>query len=155
MAPTLNQGEYVFVNKIIYLRFDPHQLASMVPFLDTGDSKSGFTFQEPRRGEVVIFEFPDDTSRQFVKRIIGMPGDTIEIKQGHLFVNGMEIEEVYVGYWDRVDESLITVPPDAYYVLGDNRRASNDSRDWGPVPMDNLIGKAWFSFWPTDRWSGF
>jgi signal peptidase I len=154
MRPTLDQGQYVLVNKLVYLRFDPRVMADLVPFFEIDGGRTVFTFHAPRRGEIVIFQFPGDQSRDFVKRVVGVPGDRIEIRQGQLYVNGEGLEEAYITHPDRGDTPEITVPPDAYYVLGDNRRASNDSRDWGPVPGDNLVGRAWVSFWPLDRLHG-
>ena len=154
MQPTLDHGEYVLVNKLVYLRFDPRGLADLVPLLEVDGGRTVFPIHEPRRGEIVIFEFPQDRSRDFVKRVVGVPGDTVEIKGGQLFVNGMELAEAYATLRDKRNRAPITVPPDAYYVLGDNRRSSNDSRDWGPVPAENIVGRAWVSFWPFDRLNG-
>ena len=152
MRPTLDEGEYVIVNKLLYLRLEPHELARLVPYLDVEDNRSLFPFHEPSHGEVVIFRFPKDESRDFIKRVIGVPGDTIEIKSGQVIRNGVVVDEPYVTLRDGTSMAPVVVPPDAYFVLGDNRRASNDSRDWGAVPAENIIGRAWLGFWPLDRW---
>ena len=153
MRPTLEEDDYVIVNKLVYLRFDPQQLARFVPFLDfdEDDDKLLFPFHPPNRGEVIIFRFPRDDRRDFVKRVVGVPGDVLTVVDGQLHVNG----ELQVGA--RVnDRNLQNIPekvlPDTYFVLGDNRGSSNDSRNWGAVPADNIIGRAWMSFWPLDRW---
>ena len=130
MRPTLEEGEYVLVNKLVY----------------------ALPFHPPERGEIIIFRFPGDLSRDFVKRVVGRPGDTVEIRQGRVYVNGEPQDEPYVTRLGSSTKRTLTVPEDTYYVLGDNRRASNDSRDWGPVPAENIIGRAWVSFWPLNRW---
>ena len=152
MVPTLEEGEYVIVNKLVYLKLDPREIAGLLPFVDTQDEGGFFPFHPPRRGEVIIFRFPANPKRDFVKRVIGVPGDTIEIQRGKVLVNGVALNEPYVTHTDRNDMTETRVPPKSYFVLGDNRRASNDSRDWGPVPAENIIGRAWVSFWPLNRW---
>lgn len=152
MDPTLDEGQYLLVNKFVYFRLDPHDLNTILPFLNIQRENSLFPFHQPSRGEVIIFRFPKDPSRDFVKRVIGVPGDVVEIRRGEVFVNGQKLNEPYVTHPDRGNMAPYTVPPDSYFVLGDNRRASNDSRDWGPVPADHIIGRAWVSYWPLDRW---
>ena len=152
MRPTLEAGEHVMVNKLVYLSFQAQDIARLVPFLDLGDERNMFPFHEPRRGEVVIFEFPEDVTRDFVKRIVAVSGETVEIKQGRVFVDGVEIDEPYLTRRDRGNYGPTTVPDGNYFVLGDNRPASHDSRHWGTVPTDKLVGRAWVSFWPLDRW---
>ena len=151
MRPTLEAGEYVLVNKLVYLRFNPQELARLVPFLEV-DDRTVFPFHAPARGEVIIFQFPRDESRDFVKRVIGMPGDTVEIKQGRVFVNGEPLNEPYITLSDNGSMAPVRVSQEAYFVMGDNRPASNDSRDWGSVPKEKVIGRAWVSFWPLNRW---
>lgn len=139
---------------------------SMQPTLQNGNrlvvSKFIYNFRDPRRGEVIVFQFPADTSRDFVKRVIGVPGDKIEIKEGKVFVNDKMIDEPYM----QRDESLIkgrtalqryfdfypvhVVPQNTVFVLGDNRYNSEDSRDSkvGFVPYSLIKGKALMVFWP-------
>lgn len=152
MQPTLVEGEYVIVNKMVYLRFDPTEIADILPFYDREDEGSLFPFHGPDRGDVIIFRFPRDPSRDFVKRVIGMPGDIIEIDDGDVIRNGELLDEPYITHGDNSNMSPVHVEPDTYFVLGDNRRASNDSRDWGLVPVDNVIGRALVSFWPLNQW---
>ncbi len=152
MQPTLNEGAYVLVNKLVYLRFQPKELIGLLPFVDVEEEDSVFAFHAPRRGEVIIFRYPRDITRDFVKRVVGVPGDTVELKRGQLYVNDVLIDEPYITSPDSRNVERLLVPENAYYVLGDNRRVSNDSRDWGPVPTDNIVGRAWVSFWPLDRW---
>lgn len=126
MYPTLQDGQYVIVSKISYL------------------------FSKPQRGDIIVFIPPNDRHRDFIKRIIGLPGDHIEIRNGIVFVNGVQLYEPYIngpGYYS--DDR--TLGPDEYYVLGDNRANSSDSHNWGVLPGQNIIGKAWLSYWPLDR----
>ena len=150
MLPTLEEGEYVVVNKLVYMRFQLQDVARLVPFWDVDEDRDLFPFHEPRRGEVVIFRFPRDESRDFVKRVIGVGPAIVEIKRGQVFVNDEALDEPYIVRPSSRSMAPKEVPEGAYFVLGDNRAASNDSRDWGPVPAGNIIGKAWVSFWPLD-----
>ena len=151
MQPTLEEGQYVLVNKLVYLRLAPQGLSSLLPFVNSEREEVIFPFSAPSLGDVIIFHFPRDPSRDFVKRVIGVPGDVVEIKQGRVFLNGEEIDEPYVTHPDRGSMAPRSIPENSFFVLGDNRRASNDSRDWGTVPASNIIGKAWVSYWPLDR----
>ena len=151
MRPTLEEDQYLLVNKIVYLRLGPNVLGSLLSFVDPDRDESLFAFHPPRRGEVVIFRFPRDLSRDFVKRVIGVPGDTIEIRRGRVFVNGEELVEPYIARLDQRTLEPLAVPPESYFVLGDNRVASSDSRDWGTVPATNIVGRAWVSYWPLDH----
>jgi len=151
MVPTLEEGEYVIVNKLVYLRFDPREIVGLLPFVDSPE-KSLYPFHAPNRGDVIIFEFPPDPDRDFVKRVIGLPGDTVELQRGQVLVNGIALSEPYITRTSSDSMREIHVPPDNYFVLGDNRGASHDSRNWGPVPAGNIIGRAWVSFWPLNSW---
>ena len=124
---------------------------SLIPYVDIVNDADAFPFHAPRRGEVVIFEFPNNPERDFVKRVIGLPGDTVEIQRGTVIVNSIPLNEPYITRRDTGTMGRITVPENGYFVLGDNRRGSNDSRNWGSVPIDNIIGRALVTFWPLDR----
>ncbi len=126
METTFTEGELVMVNKLNY------------------------KFSEPRRGDVVIFHAPTEPGKDYIKRLIGLPGDHIEIKDSQLYINGEAVEEPwlheaieYEGEWD--------VPEGQYFVLGDNRNHSSDSHVWGCVPRENLIGNAFFRYWPLSH----
>lgn len=140
MRPTLGHGDYLLVNKMAYrhVRLSGGELAGGV----------FFPFQEPRAGDVVVFKFPDNPERDFVKRLIGGPGDRIEIREGTVFVNGRVLDEPYVlpDELDFMDERV--VEPNTYFVMGDNRANSADSRSWGSVPLENMVGVAWLRYWP-------
>ena len=151
MQPTLEEGQYVLVNKLVYLRLAPQDLSNLLPFVNSDREEVVFPFSAPSLGDVIIFHFPRDPNRDFVKRVIGVPGDVVEIKQGRVFLNGEEIDEPYITRPDRGSMAPRSIPANSFFVLGDNRRASNDSRDWGTVPAENIIGRAWVSYWPLDR----
>lgn len=131
---------------------------SMWPTLETGQfvlvERVSYRFSEPRRGDIVVFEYPRAPQEDFVKRIIGLPGETLEIQNGSVYINGNLLAEPYV----RGQQTLayrpikVTLGPDEYFVMGDNRAASSDSRTWGPLPRRNIIGRAWLSYWPPSRW---
>lgn len=152
MEPTLEQDEYLIVNKLFYLRFDPVGVASVLPFYEAEqDENEGYLFQSPKRGEVVVFRSPRDADRDFVKRVIGLPGDTVEMVNGTVYVNGLQLLEPYITKRDNTTMAPVHIESGTLFVLGDNRGASNDSRSWGPVPTENLIGRAWVRFWPLQQ----
>ncbi len=129
MEPLLLDGERIVVNKFIY-RFQPIE-----------------------RGDVVVFWYPRDPSVSFIKRVVGLPGDLVEMQAGRLVVNGMPVREDYLPESFRDGDSLppTEVRKGYYFVLGDHRRSSNDSRSWGEVPEKYIYGRAVFRFWPFDR----
>lgn len=131
MMPSLVDQERIFINKFSY--------------------RLGIT--DVHRGDTVVFWFPGDTSKSYIKRVIGVPGDTVEIQRGEVYVNGVPVAEPYVPeeYRDHVTMNRVTVPAEEYFVLGDHRSSSNDSRTWGTVPRRFIYGKAVFSYWPLDR----
>ncbi len=126
MDPTLQNGEFILVNRLAY------------------------RFGEPRRGDIVVFHYPRDPSQQFIKRVIGLPGDEVRIQAGHVYLNGQLLNEPYVAAPPRY-EGLWTVPAGSLFVLGDNRNQSSDSHSWGMLPIENVIGKAVFVYWPLDH----
>jgi len=129
MAPLLSDQERIFINKFVY-RFEPIQ-----------------------RGDVVVFWYPLDHSKSFIKRVIALPGESVEIRQGIVYVDGQEIKEPYVPpqYEDLSDYGPVRVPPSMYFVMGDHRISSNDSRVFGPVPSRFIYGRAVFAYWPVDH----
>ncbi len=152
MEPTLEEGQYLIANKLVYLRFNLSGLRSLLPFVDNGKDEDVFAFHPPRKGEIIIFRFPRDPSRDFVKRVIAVPGDKLEVKDNVLYVNGEKLENAPVRTSQKRNIPS-EVPPESYFVMGDNRRSSLDSRDWGSVPAELLIGRGWVSYWPLDRWN--
>ena len=152
MVPTLTEGQYIVANKIVYSRVATDSLARFLPFLEpSGEGESLYTFHPPEYGDILIFNFPTDRTRDLVKRVIGLPGDTIEIQSGQVIRNGEVLDEPYVVNRDRRTVDPLVVPENSYYVLGDNRRSSSDSRDWGFLSNEHVVGRAWVSYWPTDR----
>ncbi|MCL0062707.1 signal peptidase I [Peptococcaceae bacterium] len=129
---------------------------SMEPTLMVNDriivSKISYYFEEPERGDVVVFKYPKDTSRNFVKRLIAKPGETVELKNSKLYINGKFLPESYLPA-DLIypDYGPVTVPEDHYFMLGDNRNSSEDSRFWGFMHKDLIIGKAVIIYWPPNR----
>ncbi|HOJ39401.1 MAG TPA: signal peptidase I [bacterium] len=134
---------------------------SMVPTLKVGDrllaNKVVYRYRRPARGEVVIFKYPEDPSRDFVKRMIALPGERVLIRGGRIYINGKCVEDERVRCRYYYSEGTIgvsseaQVPPDAYYVLGDNSINSKDSRYWGFVPAKYIVGQAVFTYWPPWR----
>jgi signal peptidase I len=132
MQPELVDQERIFVNKFVY------------------------HFEEIHRGDIVVFWYPKDPSKSFIKRVIGVPGDVVSVNNGQVFINNRLLEEKYVprGYQDLESFPPMRVKEDHYYVLGDHRNASNDSRSWGLVPRKYIYGKAVFRYWPVEK-AGF
>jgi signal peptidase I len=112
-----------------------------------------YRFQDIRRGDVVVFWYPRDRSKSFIKRVLGVPGDKVEIRAGTVYVNGAKVNEPYLNpaFQDYKSFRPVLVPPGQYFVLGDHRNSSNDSRSWGFVSHDLIYGKAIFSYWPVSR----
>ena len=151
MEPTLESGQYLLANKLVYMHIDPSPLLDLLPFVEVKRKEPFFPFHPPRRGDVIVFRFPRDPSRDFVKRVIGLPGDVVEIRRGVVFVNGQPLDEPYITKRSIDSMAPVRVPPGGYFVLGDNRASSNDSRDWGILPAENIIGRAWVPYGPRDR----
>ena len=152
---------------VVYLFFmQPHQVngQSMVPNFQSGEyvltDKISYRFRNPERGEVVIFHAPSaahcpkGTGCDFIKRVIALPGETVEVKNNHIYINGKILPEEYIpdDFETRPGEytrgRAITIRSDEYFLLGDNRPYSSDGRAWGPVPKDQIVGKAFFRYWP-------
>jgi len=147
MLPSLETGQYIVVNKLAYAQFDLG-IFDFLPFFDAGDDSTHHLFGSPERGDVVVFKSPTNPHRDFIKRIIGVPGDEVEIRNNTVYINGEALDEPYTkspttcpcGPWD-IEEGH-------YFVLGDHRSNSSDSRVIGPIPEKDIVGKAWFSYWP-------
>jgi signal peptidase I len=160
MEPSLYNEQYLLVNKAIYFRMDFDRIHDWLPFIPGDGGEDRHLFRAPRRGDVVVFKFPLDPDRDFIKRVIGVPGDTVEVREGQVFINGSPLVEPYVLATPDYSYGPKTVPPGHYFVLGDNRRNSFDSHSWGTncraeqvcdfVPEENIIGQAWVSYWPFD-----
>jgi signal peptidase I len=127
MEPNLYHGEFVIVSKINY------------------------RLGEPERGDVVVFDFPRNITEEYIKRIIGLPGDKVNVIDGNVYVNDILLDEPYVMKQAQYEGEWI-VPDDSLFVLGDNRNNSSDSHNWGMVPIDNVIGEALLVYWPPSAW---
>ena len=153
MDPTLEDGQYLLVNRLVYLRVELDRLAKIVPFWTAGEGSSRHAIHAPKRGEVIVFEFPDSNpnnpKKDFVKRVVGLPGETMRMFGGKVFVNEEVLNEPYLSHKDHSNASKVTLGEGEYYVLGDNRTHSNDSRSWGAVPEANIRGKVWMVYWPA------
>ena len=153
MDPTLENGQYLLVNRLVYLRIEMDRFSNIVPFWQAEEDSVRYAIHPPERGEVIVFEFPDinpsNSKKDFVKRVIGLPGETIEVKDGVPFVDGVVLEEPYLTTKDHSNGRKVELGPGEYYVMGDNRAHSNDSRNWGAVPEENLRGKVWMIYWPA------
>lgn len=152
---------------LIVIRFfvaEPHKVSgrSMVPNFQDGDyiitNKISLRMGPPKRGEVIILQNPRNTDQVFIKRVIGLPGERIKISQGKIYINDNPIDEPYLpaglsthgGAFLNEDET-VTIPNDQYVVLGDNRSGSSDSREWGPVRKELIIGQALLRYWPPQQ----
>jgi signal peptidase I len=127
MLPTLKEGEYIIINKLSYY------------------------LEEPERGDIIVLQFPNDRSRDFIKRVIGLPGDLVEVRSGAVYVNGTALEEPYINDSPSYNGSW-AVPDDRYFVLGDNRNNSSDSHNWSFLPREDIVGKAWIIYWEPENW---
>ena len=107
--------------------------------------------QDPQRGDIMIFRYPKDPKKDYIKRVIGLPGDSVRVQDHTVYVNGEALIEDYIAEDPDFDYPSVTVPEDSYFVMGDNRNHSSDSRVWGFVPRDNIEGRALFVFWPRPR----
>lgn len=153
----------LFVIMYLFL-FQPHQVKgnSMYPNFHDGEylltDKISYRLGEPKRGDVVIFRAPRNEEYDYIKRIIGLPGEQVKIQKGKVFIDDQELNEAYLPetintadgkFWG--ESQSIPLPENQYFVLGDNRDHSSDSRDWGSVPRENIVGKAWLRYWPPGK----
>jgi signal peptidase I len=154
MSPNLRDGERLFVNRSLYARFDVNRFLNLLPGEDDPGERIVYPFHDPERGEIVVFYPPGTTGKPYIKRIIGLPGDQIAFEDGFVTLNGERLDETYIAggitYCEDSPHCRLTVPEGMVYVLGDNRDNSSDSRLFGPVSIDSIIGKAWIANWPLD-----
>lgn len=153
----------IFVLVYMFL-FQPHQVdgRSMEPNFEHGEfiltDKVTYRFKDPQRGDVVVFQSPQDERLDFIKRIIALPGDTVMVEEGHIVLNGEVLSEGYIYAPGEVPQGRflregvpVTVPSNQYVVMGDNRGNSSDSREWGFINRTSIVGRAFFIYWPFDK----
>ena len=128
MEPTLQIGQRLLINKVVY------------------------KFHEPEAGDIITFNPPNNPRATFIKRIIGLPGDTVEVKMGAVYINGVQLDEPYIKEPPTYTFRQYEIPKNNYFVLGDNRNNSGDSHTGWTLPRQNIIGKAWLTIWPLDKW---
>ncbi len=154
MEPTLTTGWYLLVNKAIYFEVNLNTVHKFLPFVDPGDDPTRYLFRGPRRGDVIVFKAleqpPGGPERDFIKRIIAVPGETVEVHDSKVFVDGKALDEPYIEEPPAYMYERQTVPAGHFFVLGDNRNNSSDSHVWGMLPKENIIGQAWLAYWPWD-----
>ena len=145
MIPTLSIGDHILVNKFLYGIKLPFTDAIIVPV------------SSPRHGDIIVFKYPEDESKDFIKRVVGTPGDVIEVRNKEVYVNGARVDDPRVQHTDREIQpnkrdhfGPVTVPPGSYFVMGDNRDQSLDSRFWGFVKENKIRGKAFLIYWSWD-----
>jgi signal peptidase I len=131
MEPTIQVDEYVLTDKLLW------------------------RFTGLKRGQIIVFDPPFPSDKPYIKRLIGLPGDTVEVKGGKVYVNGTALEEPYIKAPPAYEYGPLTVPEGKLFFLGDNRNQSNDSHEWGTVTMDNVYGVAWLRIWPLGRFGVF
>jgi signal peptidase I len=153
MYPTLEDGQFLIVNKLVYSEVDVEKLSKFIPFVDPGDDPKRNVFHGPQRGDIVVLRDPRKPETDLIKRVIGLPGETVEIVGGKVYINDRLLEEPYITTPWNDTRPKILIPEGEYYVLGDNRDNSLDSRSSqvGLVPKDLIIGKAMLSYWPRDK----
>lgn len=126
MEPSLHEGQFVVVNRIAY------------------------RWSEAERGDIIVFRFPLNPSRRFIKRVVGLPGNTVAIRGGGVYIDGQVLDEPYLAATPRYDGEWV-IGPGEVFVLGDNRNNSSDSQNWGPLPIEEIIGKAVLIYWPPSE----
>jgi signal peptidase I len=155
MSPNLHNGEMLLVNRNAYSSFDLYALVDWLPGVAHAEARTVHPFDPPERGDIVVFDPPTNSDKPYIKRVIGLPGEEVMIRDGSVYIDGVEVNEPYLDGEatecpGRNECEPVTVQPGHVYVLGDNRDNSQDSRSFGPISLDDVIGKAWVTYWPTD-----
>jgi signal peptidase I len=148
MEPNLHDGQFLIINRFAYcpglhLDFPPLGI----------ELNKTWCVKQPQRGDVIVFHYPRDPSRDFIKRVIGLPNETVEVRNGDVYINGQLLPEPFGPNPASYSAPPTTLGSDELFVLGDNRNNSSDSHMWGPLPEHFIVGKAWVSYWPPQYWS--
>jgi signal peptidase I len=161
MEPTLHTEQYILVNKLIYYHFDLNAPLRLLPGNADLPPRVLYPFYSPQRGEIVVFEYPRNVSKDYIKRVIGVAGDAVEVRDGAVFVNGEQLFEPYIDgvetrcfYGNACADGPVIVPEGHIFVMGDNRSNSSDSREWDALPLERVIGQAWLIYFPFSDWGG-
>jgi signal peptidase I len=149
MEPNFHNGQFLVVNRWAYCP----GIHVEIPIANIMLWEKVWCVRTPRRGDVVIFEYPKDISRDFIKRVIGLPGETVEVRQGKVYINDELMPEPFGPNPGSYNAPPVTVGPGDVFVMGDNRNNSSDSHIWGPLPVNLIIGRALASYWPPQLWS--
>jgi signal peptidase I len=147
MEPNFHDRQFLIVNRFAYcpgFHLD-------IPFLDIHWQKVWCVW-EPKRGDVVVFHAPDQP-KEYIKRVIGLPGETVQLDKGQVLVDGQPLDEPYETRRNTRSSPAVTLGPNELFVMGDNRPNSRDSRNWGALPMDAVVGRTLLSYWPPEHWS--
>jgi signal peptidase I len=169
MAPNLHNRQMLLVNRNAYVHVDLNRALDLLPGEDRDEERIWYPFEPPERGDVVVFDPPVSSDKPYIKRVIALPGEHVSFDAGYIEINGQRLEEPYIDAeiaecrrdgGCQPDQGVtecgrgrycgLTLGEEEIYVLGDNRDNSSDSRSFGPVTIENVIGKAWFSYWPVD-----
>ena len=154
MRPNLLDSELLLVNRNAYREIDVNGIIDSLPFVQRDGPWIFTPFSPPERGDIVVFEPPNGSNEPYIKRVLAVAGETVEIRDGGVFVDGIRVVEPYID--EGITECLrspcepVLVPEGSVFVMGDNRRNSSDSRSFGTVPIENIIGRAWVVYWPQD-----
>lgn len=152
MVPNLHNQEMLLVNRNVYFHFDLNKWISYVPGIERDGERIVYPFHPPERGDIIVFDPPTVSDKPYIKRVIAVAGETVQIKEGAVYINDVKLDEPYIE--DGITEcnrskcDPVLVPEGQIWVMGDNRRASSDSRVFGPIEIDSIIGKAWITYWP-------
>lgn len=156
MEPTLHSGQYILVNKLVYFNFDVNAPLRLLPGYADIPTRVIYPLGMPQRGDVVVFEYPKDLTKDYIKRVIGLPGETVEIRDGRVYVNDQMLQEPYLegsmtycNVGTACNKGPVVVPNGTIFVMGDNRSNSSDSREWNALALDRVIGQAWLLYYPV------
>lgn len=156
--------ETIVITLVIYvlvrlLLFESYRVVghSMDPTLEDNQflvvEKVGYRWHEPKRGDIIVFRDPNGDKRKLIKRVIGLPGEVVEIQAGQVLIDGQPLDEPYIVDPGRYSQPLTQVPDGEYFVLGDNRNNSSDSRSFGSIAVNDIVGRAWLVYWPPSDWA--
>ncbi len=155
MMPNMTNGEMLIVNRNAYESFDLYRLVDWIPGIEHAEAREVTPFSDPQRGDIIVFDPPVSSQKPYIKRIIGLPGETVEVRDGFVYIDGERLDEPYIEggitTCNQRDCDPVLVEEGQVFVMGDNRQNSSDSRVFGPVEVDSVQGKAWIVYWPISE----